>query len=430
MSELPLDHWRLMELAKKVIPGGVNSPVRAFNAVGGVPVFMDRAEGAYLYDIEGKQYVDYVGSWGACILGHNHKEVNPAIKKAVDKGISYGTATVAEIRMANRIIERMPNIEMLRLVNSGTEATMSALRLARAFTKRDKIIKFTGCYHGHSDSFLVKAGSGALTLGVPTSPGVTSTTAADTLTARFNDIDSVIALIDAHPDQVAAVIVEPVVGNSGIIPPQQGFLEKLRELTLEKNILLIFDEVMTGFRVSTGGAQELYGIKPDLSTLGKIIGGGMPIGAFGGRAEIMQMIAPSGPVYQAGTLSGNPVAVATGLATLNELSPEVYRQLEGRAIALEQGIKKNLALLSLGYQFQRVGSMSCLFFIDKPVTNYEEAIECDAKAYARYFHAMLKEGFYLPPSQYEAFFISAAHSNDDIDRTIEANFRALKETSG
>ena len=418
-------HQQLIEQAQEIIPGGVNSPVRAFGGVGGTPVFMDHANDAYLWDVEGKQYIDYVGSWGPCILGHAPEKVISAIKDAADKGTSFGTATAAEIDLARRVIEIMPNIEMLRLVNSGTEATMSALRLARAFTKRDKIIKFAGCYHGHADSFLVKAGSGATTLGTPTSPGVTESTAADTLIATFNDIDSVGKLIEACPDQIATVIVEPVIGNAGVIPPIDGFLTKLRNITQKNDILLILDEVMTGFRVAVGGAQQLYDVKPDLTTLGKIIGGGMPIGAFGGRREIMQMLAPSGPVYQAGTLSGNPLAVAAGLATLNELSSETYQSLENRAVQLEQGIRNNLNKLSLPCQYQRVGSMACLFFTDKPVTNYDDAMTCDTKAFAKYYHAMLAQGIYLPPSQFEAFFISTAHTENDINLTIVANNKAL-----
>lgn len=420
------EHRQLFEQAKKIIPGGVNSPVRAFGPVGGTPVFMDRADGACLWDVQGKQYIDYVGSWGPCILGHKPGKVIRAIKEAADKGTSFGTATAAEIDLAEKVIKLMPNIEMVRLVNSGTEATMSALRLARAFTKRDKIIKCAGCYHGHADSFLVKAGSGATTLGTPTSPGVTAATAADTLLAQFNDIDSVKQLISAHFDTIAAIIVEPVIGNAGVIPPLNGFLAKLRDITRENNILMIMDEVMTGFRVAPGGAQQLYNIKPDLTTLGKIIGGGMPIGAFGGRRDIMSMLAPAGPVYQAGTLSGNPLAVAAGLATLDELSSDTYETLERRATQLEKGIRDNLARLSLPFQYQRVGSMACLFFTDRAVRDYDDALTCDTKAFASYYHSMLAEGIYLPPSQFEAFFISTAHTEEDIKVTITANYNALQ----
>jgi glutamate-1-semialdehyde 2,1-aminomutase len=422
-----IKHKNLFEQAKEIIPGGVNSPVRAFGAVGGTPIFMERAQGAYLWDVDDKQYIDCVGSWGPMILGHAHKKVIAAIKAAAQKGTSFGTATAAEVEMARRIIEIMPNIEMVRLVNSGTEATMSAVRLARAFTKRSKIIKFAGCYHGHGDSFLVKAGSGATTLGVPTSPGVAPAVAAATLTATFNDIDSVKKLIAECGTDIAALIVEPVVGNAGVIPPGDGFLQDLRQVTEEAGVVLILDEVMTGFRVAPGGAQQLYGVKPDLTTLGKIIGGGMPTGAFGGRREIMQMLSPAGPVYQAGTLSGNPVAVAAGLATLNELSAKTYKLLEERASQLEAGIKANLQKLSLNYQYQRVGSMACLYFTDRPVRNFDEALRCDTKAFGRYFHAMLAEGVYLPPSQFEAFFISIAHTEEDIDKIIAANYTALKK---
>jgi len=427
MSDSPSKHQQLFAQAQKIIPGGVNSPVRAFGSVGGTPVFMERAQGPYLWDVEGKKYIDYVGSWGPCILGHAQEKVITAIKNAADKGTSFGTATAAEIDLAQRVIELMPNIEMLRLVNSGTEATMSALRLARAFTQRDKIIKFAGCYHGHADSFLVKAGSGATTLGIPTSPGVTAATAADTLLAQFNDIDSVKMLIDTSPDSIAAVIVEPVIGNAGVIPPLDNFLTKLRAITQENDILLIFDEVMTGFRVAPGGAQQLYDVKPDLTTLGKIIGGGLPIGAFGGRKDIMQMLAPAGPVYQAGTLSGNPLAVAAGLATLNELSSTTYQTLQAQAAQLEDGVRHNLDKLSLPFQYQRLASMACLFFTSTPVRNYDDALTCDTKAFAQYFHAMLAQGIYLPPSQFEAFFVSTAHTADHIDSTIAANYNALSQ---
>ena len=427
MSNPQSRHTQLINEARKVIPGGVNSPVRAFGAVGGTPIFMERAKGAYLWDVEGGKYIDFVGSWGPCILGHAHEKVIAAVKQAAEKGTSFGTATEAEVRLAQQVIKLMPHIEMLRLVNSGTEATMSALRLARAYTKRSKLIKFAGCYHGHGDSFLVKAGSGATTLGVPTSPGVPAVVTADTLIAEFNDLDSVKQLINTYPSEIAAVIVEPVMGNAGVIPPADGFLNDLRKLARQNGLLLILDEVMTGFRVAPGGAAELYGIKPDLVALGKIIGGGLPIGAFGGRSDIMEMLAPVGPVYQAGTLSGNPLAVAAGITTLNNLNKSSYDYLENRAAQLEEGVRGNLARLGLNYQYQRVGSMSCLFFTDKTVATYADAMTCDTKAYARYFHAMLKQGVYLPPSQFEAFFISTAHTEDDIDRAINANYIALQE---
>ena len=426
MADEQTKHERLFDEAKSVMPGGVNSPVRAFGAVGGTPVFMERGEGAYLWDEQHNRYIDYVGSWGPCILGHAHEKVIAAVKRAAEKGMSFGTATAGEIALARRVVELMGNIEMLRLVNSGTEATMSAVRLARAYTKRDKVIKFAGAYHGHGDSFLVQAGSGATTLGVPTSPGVTQGTVDDTLLADFNDSDSVRRLFEAWPGQIAALIVEPVIGNAGVIPPAAGLLKELRKITEENGTVLIFDEVMTGFRVALGGAQQLYDVRPDLTTLGKIIGGGMPIGAFGGRREIMEMLAPAGPVYQAGTLSGNPLAVAAGLSTLNELSLGTYELLEERAAQLEGGLRDNLAKLQLPWQYQRVGSMACLFFTDRPVANYSDARACDTKVFGRYFHAMLARGVYLPPSQFEAFFISTAHTTEDIELTIRANYDALQ----
>jgi len=424
----PLENETVFNRAKEMIPGGVNSPVRAFKSVGGSPIFMDRAEGAYLYDGEGNRYIDYVGSWGPAILGHAESGVVSAIKAAADKGVSFGTATTAEIDLAARVIEMVPSIEMLRLVNSGTEATMTALRLARAVTSRNKVIKFAGCYHGHSDSFLVQAGSGALTLGVPNSPGVTTGTAADTLVAQFNDIDSVKNLLKENTNSVACVIVEPVVGNAGLIPPDPDFLPSLRELTTQHEVILIFDEVMTGFRLAAGGAQQLYGVRPDLTTLGKVIGAGCPIGALGGRKELMNQLAPAGPVYQAGTLSGNPLAVAAGLSTLSQLTPETYQKLEASAARLETGIRDNLIKLSLPWHYQRLGSMGCLFFTDRPIRNFEDVMTCDTDKFSRYFQAMLQQGIYLPPSQFEANFISLAHFDDDIDKTVKANYRALQET--
>jgi glutamate-1-semialdehyde 2,1-aminomutase len=416
---------QLLESAQTIIPGGVNSPVRAFGSVGGAPVFMARAKGACLYDQNDRAYIDYVGSWGPAILGHAPAPVTKALQGATAKGTSFGTATSAEIDLAQKVLQLMPNLEMLRLVCSGTEATMTALRLARAATGRDKLIKFSGCYHGHADSFLVKAGSGAMTLGVPNSPGVTASTAGDTLTAEYNNLDSVKQLIEQYPDQIAALIVEPVVGNAGLIPPDEGFLTGLREITEQHEICLIFDEVMTGFRLAPGGAQQLYGISPDLTTLGKIIGAGCPIGAIGGKRKMMNQLAPAGPVYQAGTLSGNPLAVAAGLAQLNQLNEGLYQTLEQRGTQLETGIRENLKKLSLPYQYQRVGSMSCLFFTDHPVRNFDDAVGCDTKRFARYFHAMLDQNIYLPPSQFEANFISGAHSKKDIDKTVAANYKAL-----
>jgi len=418
---------RLFERAQRALVGGVNSPVRAFGAVGGTPIFMTRGQGAYLWDEQGRRYIDYVGSWGPCILGHAPTAVIEAVKAAAEKGTSFGTATRGEVELAERVIELMPSIEMLRLVNSGTEATMTAARLARGFTGRKKIIKFAGCYHGHGDGFLVQAGSGATTLGVATSAGVAAAVAADTLVAQFNDIASVRALVVEHGQDIAGLIVEPLVGNAGLIPPRPGFLQELRTLTEQNGIVLIFDEVMTGFRVDPGGAQRLYDVRGDLTTLGKIIGGGMPIGAIGGRREIMSMLAPLGKVYQAGTLSGNPVAVAAGLATLKGLNDELYERLEVLAARLETGIRENLAQIGRPYQYQRVGSMACLFFADRAVANYADALRCDTAAFGRYFHVMLDQGVYLPPSQFEVFFISAAHTDADIDRTIEANRAGLEK---
>ncbi len=415
--------------ACRSIPGGVNSPVRAFGAVGGNPVFIDRAQGPYVWDIEGRRYIDYVGSWGPCILGHANDAVVRAVKAAAERGTSFGAATVAEIELAERIKQRVDSVEMVRLVNSGTEATMSALRLARAFTGRDKVIKFAGCYHGHADSFLVQAGSGAAQLPVPISAGVTIGAAGDTLVARFNDIDSVTELLQQYDGQVAAVIVEPIVGNAGLIPPAEGFLTALRNAAHKVGALFILDEVMTGFRVAAGGAGELYDIKADIVTMGKVIGGGLPVGAFGGRCEIMELLAPLGPVYQAGTLSGNPLAVAAGLATLSQLDGQAYELLENRAAQLEAGVRDNLYRLGLPFQYQRVGSMACLFFTskDEPVRNYDDAIQCNTECFARYFQGMLQRGVYLPPSQYETFFISTTHSEQDIDNTIKANYQVLRE---
>lgn len=416
----------LFAAAVGLIPGGVNSPVRAYGPVGGDPPFIARAAGARVWDVEGNEYVDYVGSWGPLILGHAHPRVVESVCEAARRGTSFGAPTAAEVELARLIVERVPSVELVRLVNSGTEATMTALRLARAFTGRDRVIKFAGCYHGHADAFLVKAGSGATTLGMPTSPGVPNGVVADTLTAEFNDLESVRAALEAHAGRVAAVIIEPVCGNAGVIPPEAGFLAGLRELATENGALLIFDEVMTGFRVGPQSAQGLYGVLPDLTTLGKVIGGGLPVGAVGGRQEIMRQLAPVGPVYQAGTLSGNPLATAAGLATLGGLTPESYERLETLAARLEAGIRKNLGELSLPYRYQRVGSMACLFFTDGPVRCYGDAQACDTGRFAAYFRAMLRSGIYLPPSQFEAFFISTAHTEDDIDRTVAANLEALR----
>ena len=417
----------LFERAKHHIPGGVNSPVRAFKSVGRNPLFIQRAFGSKVWDVDGNEYIDYVGSWGPMILGHAHPRVIEAIQKAARLGTSYGAPTELEVRMAELICSIMPSIEMVRMVNSGTEATMSAIRLARAFTKREKIIKFSGCYHGHGDSFLIKAGSGATTFGVPDSPGVPAAVAAGTLTAEFNDLQAVEALASSYHGQIAALIVEPVVGNMGCVPPVSGFLEGLRSLCTKEGIALIFDEVMTGFRVARGGAQELYRIKPDLTALGKIIGGGLPVGAYGGRRDIMELVAPSGPMYQAGTLSGNPLAMAAGFETISILQEDrtFYDRLELKSKRLADGIAQNIAHLKLPLTQNRVGSMSTLFFTQKEVRDYSSVLTADAKRFAVYFREMLNRGIYLAPSQFEAGFVSASHEDAVIDRTIEANKHAL-----
>ena len=419
----------LFSRAKAVIPGGVNSPVRAFKSVGRDPVFIREAKGATITDVDGNEYIDYVGSWGPMILGHAHPEVIEAVERAARSGTSFGAPTELEVKIAELICRMLPSIEMVRMVNSGTEATMSAIRLARAFAGREKIIKFEGCYHGHSDSFLIKAGSGALTLGVPDSPGVPASLAAATLNARFNNIDSVNRLIEQNKNQIAAIIVEPVVGNMGCVPPYHGFLAQLREVSSRHNIVLIFDEVMTGFRVAAGGAQALYGVSPDLTTLGKIIGGGLPVGAYGGKKELMEMVAPIGPMYQAGTLSGNPLAMAAGYTTLRLLNEnkEIYDHLEHMAAILDGGIAKNLTDAGLTCIQQRVGSMGTLFFADTPVRDFQSALNSDVKKYAAYFNAMLDHGVYLAPSQFEAGFISAAHTEGNIKQTIAANKTALEQ---
>ena len=417
----------LMEQSRRLIPGGVNSPVRAFDIEGIEPPVIKRGSGCRLWDEDGNEYIDCVGSWGPLILGHAHPDVVDAVKRATEDGTSFGAPTKAELELAELLVERVPAVDMVRLVNSGTEATMTAARLARGYAGRDRIVKMEGCYHGHGDCFLVEAGSGAATLGTPTSPGVPEGTAADTLTARFNDIESVEELYRQHPDEIAAVIVEPVCGNSGVIPPEDEFLQDLRELTRRHSSLLIFDEVMTGFRVSPDSAQGLYGVEPDLTTLGKVIGGGMPIGAVGGRREVMEHLAPSGPVYQAGTLSGNPVAVAAGLATLRALDEGAYATLEERGSRLEEGMRRNVESLGLPYHVSRVGGMASLFFTDGPVHTPSDAKQFDEEAFARYFASMLEQGIYLPPSQFESFFIGTAHGPDDIDRIVDAQHEALQE---
>ena len=416
--------------AKQVIPGGVNSPVRSFSGVGGTPVFIDHAQGAYIHDSAGKRYIDYVGSWGPMILGHAHPEVIAAVKHAAEKGLSFGAPTEIETLMARRVCELVPSCDLVRMVSSGTEATMSAIRLARGYTGRDKIVKFEGCYHGHSDSLLVKAGSGALTFGVPSSPGVPASVAADTLTLTYNDSDSVRNLFAELGEQIACIIVEPVAGNMNCIPPVPGFLETLREVCDQYHSVLIFDEVMTGFRVGLNGAQGLYNIKPDLTTLGKIIGGGMPVGAFGGQLKIMECLAPLGPVYQAGTLSGNPVAMAAGLKTLELISrPGFYEALTAKTEKLTSGLKERAQQAGIALTTNSVGGMFGLFFSDEPqVTSFVQVMQCDQALFKRFFHAMLDAGVYLAPSAFEAGFVSAAHGDEDLDRTLDnaaAIFNAL-----
>lgn len=419
--------------AQKHIPGGVNSPVRSFKSVDGDPLFISSAKGAKVFDIDGHEYIDYVGSWGPMILGHTHPDVIMAIQKTAAKGASFGAPTLLETEMALQIKKMVPSVDSVRMVNSGTEATMSALRLARGYTGRELVVKFEGCYHGHNDSFLIKAGSGALTLGTPNSPGVTSGTAKDTLIASYNDLESVKELFVRYNEQIAAVILEPVVGNMGVVIPQPGFLQGLRDLCTQYGSVLIFDEVMTGFRLSKGGAQVLYGITPDLSTFGKIIGGGLPVGAYGGKQEIMDMLAPKGPVYQAGTLSGNPLAMSAGLTTLKILDETdgFYDMLEEKSARLEAGFKKCLTDLNFPGVVNRVGSMFTLFFTENDrVTSYAEACTSNTVTYAKYFKMALEAGVYLAPSQFEAGFMSAAHTTKKIDRTIEATYEALKVLKG
>lgn len=412
---------QLFTAAQQSIPGGVNSPVRAFNGVGGTPRFIARADGAYLYDVDGNRYIDYVGSWGPMLLGHNHPAIKAAVLAAVENGLSYGAPTESEVLMAETIRQIMPNMEMVRMVNSGTEATMSAIRLARGYTGRDKIVKFEGCYHGHADCLLVKAGSGALTLGQPNSPGVPADFAKHTLTCTYNDLASVEATFASYGSDIACIIVEPVAGNMNCIPPVPGFLEGLRAICDQYGALLIIDEVMTGFRVSLQGAQGYYGITPDLTTLGKVIGGGMPVGAYGGRADLMRQIAPSGPIYQAGTLSGNPVAMAAGLAMLELVqAPGFHDALEAKTHALCDGLEAAARDAGIAFTTQRVGGMFGLFFSAEKVDTYAQAMACDSAAFNRFFHAMLERGVYLAPSAFEAGFMSSAHDDDVIDATLEA----------
>ena len=420
---------QLFEKAKNLIPGGVNSPVRAFRAVGGSPIFIKSAKGAYLIDEDDNEYIELINSWGPMILGHANPIIEKAVADAIQFSFSYGAPTRREVEMAERIVSMVPSIEKVRMVNSGTEATMSAIRVARGFTKKDKFIKFEGCYHGHGDSFLIAAGSGAITLGVPDSPGVTKGVANDTLTAPYNDLEAVEKLITANKNQIAAIILEPVVGNMGCVLPNAGFLEGIRKICDREEIILIFDEVMTGFRLAKGGAQELFDVKPDMTTLGKIIGGGLPVGAYGGRADIMNCVSPAGPVYQAGTLSGNPIAMAAGLAMLNHLDshPEVYTQLEAIGQKLTIGIKNSLTKLGLNYTINQVGSMFTLFFTEHNVTNFETAKTSDLVLFGKYFQAMLKRGVYLAPSQYESLFLSTVLTDQHISQILEANEEALKE---
>jgi len=417
----------LFSEAQKLLPGGVDSPVRAFRAVGGQPLFIDRGEGAYLFDVDGNRYIDYVLSWGPLITGHAHPKVVEAIQQAALKGTSFGAPSPLEIELAKSVMEFMPNIEMIRFVNSGTEATMSGLRLARAYTRRDKIIKFEGCYHGHADLLLVQAGSGVATLGLPDSPGVPADTVKDTLVAIYNNLDSVEALFKQYPDQIAAIIVEPVAGNMGVVPPIPGFLEGLRKITTQHDALLIFDEVMTGFRVHPGGAQTLYDIVPDLTTLGKVIGGGLPVGAYGSKREIMQMVAPAGPMYQAGTLSGNPLAMSAGIATLSLLKGEnCWEKLEQAAGRLESGISSVAKKAGIPIRQTRVGTMFTTFFSETEPRDWSTVKVADKERFAKFFQKILENGVYFAPSQFEAGFVSTLHSDEIIDATINAVEKALK----
>jgi len=419
---------QLFSEALKYTPGGVNSPVRAFRAVGGHPFFVNRAAGARVFDVDGNEYVDYVGTWGPAILGHAHPGIVEAVQKTAALGTSFGIPNPLEVEMARLIVESIPSVEKVRFCNSGTEACMSAIRLARGFTRRDKIIKFAGCYHGHADFLLVKAGSGALTLGQPDSAGVPTAFSQHTLVLPFNEPEAVRAAFAAHPNQIAAVILEAVPGNAGVYLPKPGYLEFLREITSANGAVLIFDEVMTGFRLAFGGAQERFGIRPDLSCFGKIIGGGLPVGAFGGRADIMDLLAPLGPVYQAGTLSGNPLAMAAGLSALRELKAGgIYEKLERLGALLESGMKSAASNAGVPVQFNRCGSMFCAYFTETPVWNLDDALRCNRDQFARFFHGMLDEGVYIAPSQFEAGFLSAAHTEKDVELTVEAAARVLKQ---
>jgi glutamate-1-semialdehyde 2,1-aminomutase len=419
----------LFEQAKQHIPGGVNSPVRAFNGVGGTPIFFEKADGAYAFDVDGNKYIDYVGSWGPMILGHNHPSIKNAVLKAVENGLSFGAPTEIEVVMANKVTEFLPSVEKVRMVNSGTEATMSAIRLARGYTGKNKLLKFEGCYHGHADSLLVKAGSGLLTMGVPSSPGIPEDVAKHTITAEFNNLDSVNALFEQYGDDIACIIVEPVAGNMNCIPPKDGFLQGLRQICDEQGAVLIFDEVMTGFRVAKGSCQGLFDVTPDLTTLGKVIGGGMPVGAFGGKKEIMAHLAPEGPVYQAGTLSGNPVAMAAGLAALTELEKDgFYDELTEKTAYLVNGVKQASIKHNIPLTTSQVGGMFGIFFTDADkVETFAQVQECDLERFKKFFHLCLEKGVYLAPSAFEAGFVSAAHSYDDLDNTISAIGEALAQ---
>ncbi|WP_172195156.1 glutamate-1-semialdehyde 2,1-aminomutase [Saccharibacillus qingshengii] len=414
------------EEAKKYIPGGVNSPVRAFKSVGLTPVYIERGEGCRVYDIDGNTFIDYVGSWGPLIMGHAHPEVVRALQETAAKGTSFGAPTLLETEMAKLVAERVPSVDIVRMVNSGTEATMSAIRLARGVTKRDKILKFEGSYHGHGDSLLIKAGSGVATLGLPDSPGVPESVASNTITVPYNDLDSFRVAFDKFGEQIACVIVEPVAGNMGVVPPKAGFLEGLREVTERYGSLLIFDEVMTGFRVGLNSAQGRFGVTPDLTCFGKVIGGGLPVGAYGGKREIMEQIAPSGPIYQAGTLSGNPLAMAAGYTTLNLLTPAVYERLEEAGARLQAGFENNAREAGIPVTINRVGSMVCPFFNEGPVVDYDTAKASDLDLFRRYFAAMIDRGVSVAPSQFEGMFVSGVHSDADIDATIDAHRSALR----
>ncbi|ROP76709.1 glutamate-1-semialdehyde 2,1-aminomutase [Stenotrophomonas rhizophila] len=421
----------LFTRAQKLLPGGVNSPVRAFKSVGGEPFFVQRADGPYLYDVDGNRYIDYVGSWGPMIVGHNHTAVRQAVKQAIGNGLSFGAPCEAEVTMAETLTRLVPSCEMVRMVNSGTEATLSAIRLARGATGRSRIVKFEGCYHGHGDSFLVKAGSGMLTLGVPTSPGVPAGLSELTLTLPYNDVEAATALFAEQGEHIAGLIIEPVVGNANCIPPREGYLQHLRALCTQYGTVLIFDEVMTGFRVALGGAQAHYGVTPDLTTFGKIIGGGMPVGAYGGRRELMSQISPAGPIYQAGTLSGNPVAMAAGLAMLELVQePGFHDRLSASAARLCAGLEAAAADAGVAVTTTQVGAMFGLFFTDQKVETYAQAVACDITAFNTFFHAMLERGVFLAPSAYEAGFLSSAHDDSIIDATIEAAREAFKVVKG